>query len=146
MFAKGLRASVPYAIAAVIAANGFLNLAGGLAEIFHFGFYLEMELDEVSRYLQTSPSLSVGGFVSVALGAMLIALGKGLAERRRRAWWWTVGVLGALLINHFFQSLSLKASWLSVLLLVLLLIFRSEFNRSIERKKWSYGEDISTEE
>ncbi len=143
MFVIRLRASVPYVIAAVIAANGFLNLAAGLAEIFHLSFYLEMELDEVSRYIQTSPSLKVGGFVSVGLGTMLIALGKGLAERRRRAWWWTVGVLGALLINHLFQSLPLTATWLSVLLLVMLLIFRSEFNRSIEPRKWSYVELIA---
>ena len=139
-----LRAYVPYLIAAVIAANGFLTLATGLAEIFQFGVYLERELKEVSRYLHATPSPHLSGFVSVVLGGMLIALGKGLAERRRRSWWWALGILALVLVNNFYQELPLRDSVLSALLLLLLLGFRGEFQQRPERHQWNYAELVAT--
>ena len=134
---------VPYLIAAVIATNGFLTLATGLGEIFQFRFYLQEEVGEVSKYIHAAPSPQLGGFVLVALGALLIAVGKGLAERQRRSWWWALGILGLVLVNNLYQGLPYRDSVLSGLLLVLLLGFRGEFQQRPERRAWSYGELVA---
>lgn len=67
MYVNRLQTSVAHVIAALIAANGCRALSAGLAEFFHFDFCLELEFDEVSHYLQTAPTPSLGGFVSMAL-------------------------------------------------------------------------------
>ena len=138
-----LRAYAPYLVAVVIAANGFLTLAAGLAEIFQFGVYLQREMAEVSKYLHVAPSPHLGGFVLVVLGGLLIALGKGLVERRRRSWWWALGILGLVLANNFYQELPARDSVLSVLLLILLVGFRGEFQQRAKHRPWSYGEIIA---
>ena len=143
MIAHKIRAYVPYFIAAVIAVNGFLTLAAGLADIFHFGLYLEDELGEVSQYLQAAPVPELGGFVSVVLGGLLIALGKGLAERRRRTWWWALFALGAVVISNFYRGMTLQSSALSFLLMALLTVYRGEFERRPLQREWSYGELVA---
>ena len=138
-----LRVYAPYLIAAVIAANGFFTLAAGLERIFQFGVYLKLELEAVPEYLDLTPALQVGGFVSVVLGGLLIALGKGLAGRRQRSWWWTLGILVLQIANNFYQARALSTSGLSALLLVLLVAFRRDFDQKPARRKWSYGELIA---
>ena len=143
MVANRIRAYVPYFIAAVIAVNGFSTLAAGLAEIFQFSFYLEQELEEVSKYLHATPSPQLGGFVMVLLGGLLIGLGKGLAERRRRSWGWALAILALVLVNNAVQDLPASSSALSALLVVLLVVFRAEFQQQGERFQWNYGEIIA---
>ena len=82
---------VPYLVAAFMVANGFYTLAMGLGEIFHLDQYLAVELGEMRRYLEVVPAPQLGGFVAVCLGVVFIVLGKGLAERRRRARNWGRG-------------------------------------------------------
>jgi len=138
-----LRSYVPYLVAGVIAINGFLTLAAGLAEIFGFDFRLERDLGQVSGYLDATPAIRLGGFVSVLLGILLLVLGKGLAERRRRAWWTAIFVLTLVLFNTFYQGVLLERSGVTLVLLGLLLGFRKEFGRQSEPLDWSYAEVVA---
>ena len=140
---RQLRRSMPYVIAAVIALNGFSTLIAGLVRIFRFTFYLGLELDAVTDYLDATPDPQLGGFVSVFLGGTLIALGKGLAERRRRFWWMALAVLGLLLLNNLYQGLPFRNSVLSVAVLVLLAVFRRDFVPHPERHHLNYAELVA---
>ena len=140
---RRLRAYVPYAISGIIALNGFLALATGLSRIFQFGRYLELGAEAMPRYLQVTPGLRPGGLVGVALGLLLIGLGKGLAERRRRSWRWAVGALAALLLHNALRGPTVQTTALSALLLVLLFIYRGEFSHRVEHRPWSFAELVA---
>ena len=140
---RRLRAYVPYVIAGVMALNGFLNLGTGLTRIFQLGQYLKLGAETLPEYLQVTPDLQLGGFVWVVLGTLLIALGKGLAERRRRSWAWAVGVLSALLLHSLYRGPTLQTTVLSAVLLGLLLIFRREFVHRFEGRSWSFAEVVA---
>ena len=140
---KRIKAVLPYVIAGIIALSGFVNLATGLTRIFQFGKYLEKGMGAVPGYLQVTPDLQLGGFVLVVLGALLIALGRGLAERRRRSWGWTIGVLIALMIHSAVRGPTLQTTALSAVLLALLLVYRAEFTLSVERRPWSFTELVA---
>ena len=134
---------VPYLVAAFMVANGFYTLAMGLGEIFHLDQYLAVELGEMRRYLEVVPAPQLGGFVAVFLGVVFIVLGKGLAERRRRARNWAVVALLLNVLSHLYQGLPLRNCILSAAGLVLLGLLRTEFTRHSERHRWSYAEVIS---
>ena len=135
---------VPYLVAAFMVANGFYTLAMGLGEIFHLDQYLAVELGEMCRYLEVVPAPQLGGFVAVFLGVVFIVLGKGLAERRRRARNWAVV---ALLLNMFCLIYTKGCHCRTVSCrqraLVLLGLLRSEFTHHSERHRWSYAEVIA---
>ena len=57
----------------LVATNGFFTLAAGLERIFQFGIHLDLELEAVPEYLDVTPALQVGGFVSVVLGGRMVA-------------------------------------------------------------------------
>ena len=143
MMIKRIRKYIPYVVAAVMAANGFLNLAAGLSSIFGFAEYLRVDMGDVPEFLHVTPQLELSGLVWVILGTMLIALGKGLAERRLRAWWWALGVLALLLANSLYQGVTLRTSGLSLSLIVLLVSVRAEFALHPERRRWSYTELVA---
>ncbi|MCY3790101.1 MAG: NAD-binding protein [Gemmatimonadetes bacterium] len=134
---------VPYLVAAFMVANGFYTLAMGLGEIFHLDRYLAVELGEMRRYLEVVPAPQLGGFVAVFLGVVFIVLGKGLAERRRRARNWAVVALLLNVLSHLYQGLPLRNCILSAAGLVLLGLLRAEFTRHSERHRWSYAEVIA---
>ena len=134
---------VPYLVAAFMVANGFYTLAMGLGEIFHLDQYLAVELGEMRRYLEVVPAPQLGGFVAVFLGVVFIVLGKGLAERRRRARNWAVVALLLNVLSHLYQGLPLRNCILSAAGLVFLGLLRTEFTRHSERYRWSYAEVIA---
>ena len=140
---RRLRAYVPYAISGVIALNGFLALATGLSRIFQFGRYLDLGTGAMPGFLQVTPDLQLGGFVGVALGLLLVGLGKGLAERRCRSWRWAVGALAVLLLYSALRAPALQTTALSALLLVLLVIYRGEFSHRAEPRPWSFAELVA---
>ena len=133
----------PYLVAAFMVANGFYTLAMGLGEIFHLDQYLAVELGEMRRYLEVVPAPQLGGFVAVFLGVVFIVLGKGLAERRRRARNWAVVALLLNVLSHLYQGLPLRNCILSAAGLVLLGLLRAEFTHHSERHRWSYAEVIA---
>ena len=65
------RIQVSSILAAVMAFNGFVNLATGLAPIFRVASYLKM--DEVPEYLRLTSGQRFSGILSVLLGVLLIA-------------------------------------------------------------------------
>lgn len=136
-----LRGYVPYIIAFIIALNGFLNLVTGLSDIFQFQFYLN--LDSVSDLLNVTPEMRFGGAISVILGVTLIALGKGLIDRRRQPWWWTVGVLALLVVYQLYTGMALRSPGISTGLIILLLFFRRDFNQPTTRRVWTYAEIVA---
>lgn len=119
-------------IAAVMAFNGFVNLATGLAPIFKIASYLRM--DEVPEYLRLTSGQRFSGILSVFLGVLLIALGKGLYERRRRSWGWALAVLILLMINNLYRGTTPQTTALSLILIASLLFFRRHFDIRSEEK------------
>lgn len=133
----------PYLVAVLMVANGFYSVAAGLSEVFHLERYLADELDEVRGFLKVVSAPQFGGFVEAFLGVVFIVLGKGLAERRRRA---RNGAVAALLLNishQLYQGLSPKYWLLSASGLLLLFLLRKEYSRESERYRWTYAEVIA---
>lgn len=73
---------------------------------------------------------------------MLIVLGKGLYDRRRRAWAWSVGVLALLLANNLFRGTPPQTGVVSLALLAGLVIFRKEFHVKPDQKL-DYGQVVA---
>ncbi len=117
--------NVPLIISLVVALNGFVNLATGLAAILG----ISIGLRQVTDYFQMSPVLRTSGAMSVFLGLFLIFLGKGLFERRYRSWWICLVTLGVLVANNLYRGTTPQTVLLSLTLLVGLVVFRRQFNR-----------------
>jgi voltage-gated potassium channel len=125
-----------------MALNGFLNLATGLASFVGWS----LNADQVPEYLRLSPVVRTSGILSVLLGGLLLFLGKGLFERRRRAWNLSLLVLAILLANNVYRNLyrgtAPPTAWVTLLLLVGLLVFRKHFRMKIE-SRLGYGQVVA---
>lgn len=126
-------------IAAVLSFNGFVNLATGLAPIFKVASYLRME--EVPEYLRLTSGQRFSGILSVFMGVLLIVLGKGLYERRRRAWGWSLAILLVLMANNLYRGTTPQTIALSLVLVASLLMFRRRFDVRAEGKL-DYGQIV----
>jgi voltage-gated potassium channel len=126
-------------IAAVLSFNGFVNLATGLAPIFRVASYLRME--EVPEYLRLTSGQRFSGILSVFMGVLLIVLGKGLYERRRRAWGWSLAILLVLMANNLYRGTTPQTLILSLILVASLLVFRRRFDVRAEGKL-DYGQIV----
>ena len=86
----------------------------------------------VPQYLRLSPEVRTSAIISVLLGVLLLMLGKGLYERRRRAWRTSLVVLPLLLANNVFRNLcrgtAPPTAWVTLLLIAGLLLFRKHFH------------------
>ena len=139
---RSIRAYAPWIAAAVIAFNGLIQLAGGIAQVLDLRHYLRVDRGDV-RYLDVAPGLEPEGLVLVVLGITLILLGKGLAERRRRVFNMTLGTLALLIISSLWQGTSMRTTALPALILGLLIFVRDEFAYSPDRRKFSYAEIVA---
>jgi len=124
------RITFPGVIAAVLAFNGLVNLATGLAPVFAAASYLE----RVPDYLRLSHAQRLSGLMSVFLGVVLIVLARGLYARRRRSWGWALVVLALLIANNLYRGTTPQTSILSGVLIVGLLAFRRQFTVPSERR------------
>ena len=115
--------SAPAIMAVALALNGFLNLATGVASALS----VALRLEEVPDYLRLAPSRQFSGVLSVLLGLVLIVLGKGLLERRRRSWALSLAVLGLLMANNLYRGTTPQTAALSGLLIAGLVVFRKQF-------------------
>jgi lysylphosphatidylglycerol synthetase-like protein (DUF2156 family) len=104
-------------IAAVIALNGLVNLATGVAPFFKLGVVQE-HLESMTEYIQFSTGQRLSNLLSIAFGLVLIGLGKGLYERRRNAWLGSLGVLMVLLVNNIYLGYTPQTAVLSVVLIL----------------------------
>ncbi|MFO7898760.1 MAG: ion channel, partial [Planctomycetota bacterium] len=120
------RINVPGLIAAVFAVNGFLNLVTGLLPIL--GGARAVGVEQVPAYLRVTPARQISGVVSIFLGVLMIALGRGLYQRRRAAWWWAVGLLVALALNNLIRGTTPQTGILSALVLIALLLAWRRFD------------------
>lgn len=130
---------IPFIAAALVALNGFVNFAAGLAQVFQLEHYILLDRGSLP-YLDVTPGLQLGGFVWVGLGMLQILLGKGLAERRRRAWWATLAVL-ALMV--FSSGPTLRTTAVPVIVAALLIAVRGQFQSHPDRRRYSYGEIVA---
>ena len=136
------RDSVPVTVSLVMALNGFVNLATG------FGSFLgwSPSLANVPQVLRLSPEVRTSGIISVLLGALLLLLGKGLYERRHRAWRHSLVVLTLLLANNVYRNLYRgtvpPTAWVTLLLIVGLLLFRKHFRVRAE-STLGYGQIVA---
>jgi len=130
--------SVPTIIALVLALTGFVNLATGLTSIFRLAPYVE----GVPEYLTITPVQRTSGILSVLLGILLIALGKGLYQRRRRSWAVAMVVLVILMANNLYRGTTPQTAILSGALIVGLLALRKHFTVSAPTKL-GYGQIVA---
>jgi voltage-gated potassium channel len=136
------RSYAPLIVAALIFFNGLIQVASGIAHVLDLEHYLQVDRGDV-RYLDVTPGLAPEGLVLVVLGSVLIFLGKGLAERRRRAFKLSLWVLGLLILNSFWQGASVRATALPTLVFGLLLLVRDEFSYRPDRRRFSYAEIVA---
>ncbi|MFW6158653.1 MAG: hypothetical protein ACOC8E_04780, partial [Planctomycetota bacterium] len=120
------RINIPGLIAAVFAVTGFLNLVTGLLPIL--GQVRGVGVEQVPAYLRVTPAQQISGVVSIFLGVLMIALGRGLYQRRRASWCWAVGLLAILAINNLMRGTTPQTGVLSALVLIALLLTRHRFD------------------
>jgi voltage-gated potassium channel len=125
------RSAIPRLTAAVLAFNGFVNLVTGIAHVFAAAY---LPIDKIPEYLKLSPGKSISGIVSVFLGILLIALAKGIYERRRRSWGWALFILLVLISNNLMRGSTPQTSILSVAIVAGLLLFWRHFDVPSDRK------------
>lgn len=130
---------IPYMAAALVALNGFVNFAAGLAQVFQLEHYIQLDRGSLP-FLDVTPGLQLGGFVWVGLGMLQILLGKGLAERRRRAWWATMAVLALMVFN---TGPTLRTTAVPMVVAALLIAVRGQFALHPDRRRFSYGEIVA---
>lgn len=121
------RQHIPSLIAVVIAINGLVNLATGVAPFFELGAMQE-QLESMTEYIQFSTGNRLSSLLSVSLGIVLIALGKGLYERRFNAWVGALLVLTALLVNNIYRWSTPQTAVMSAVLILGLIVLRRHFD------------------
>ena len=131
---------IPALLAAVFAATGFVNLVTGILPAFGvapgFGIVL------VPDYLRLTPVQKLSGLVSVVLGILMIAVGRGLYRRRRSTWTWALVLLTLLMANNLYRGTTPQTGILSGALIAALVVFRRRFDvRSDSRL--GYGQVIA---
>lgn len=134
------RINPPTVFAAVIAFNGFLNVVTGLEPLFALTQYLDVE--EVPDYLVLSSGQKVSGLLSVFFGMLMIALGKGLHDRKRRSWVMAIVILGIMVANNLYRGTTPQTVLLSGALIAGLVAFRRHFNLGSD-SKLDYGQIIA---
>lgn len=118
------RLDMPVIMGTILVLNGFLNIATGAVPVFAFARYV----NELSGFLQVAPVLRTSGMVSILLGILLLAIGKGLFERRRAAWKLALLVLVLLMANNLYRGTTPQTAFVSGALVIGLLVFRKRFN------------------
>ncbi len=121
------RQHIPSLIAIVIALNGLVNLATGMAPFFKLGVVQE-QLESMTEYIQFSTGQRLSSLLSFAFGLVLIGLGKGLYERRRNAWVGALVVLTFLLVNNIYRWSSPHTAILTAVLILGLILLRRYFD------------------
>jgi lysyl-tRNA synthetase class 2 len=112
----------PIAWASVVAAVFSLlpTVTGSRFSISRFGF--------VSHEVR-----SVGLIASVVIGVMLIAVARGLARGKRRAWALSLVLFAAAAVVHLLRGPDALAVLLSVAMLIVLIWFRHDFRAQSDR-------------
>lgn len=126
------RVKPPVVFAAFIAFNGFLNVVTGLEPLFELTQYIDVE--EVPEYLVLSSGQKVSGLLSVFFGMLMIALGKGLYDRKRRSWVMALVILSIMASNNMYRGTTPQTVLLSAGLIAGLVGFRRHFNLGSDTK------------
>ena len=120
------RITISRSIAGVLAFNGLLSLATGVAPIFQFASLFHIE--KVPEYLRLSTGQRLSSIMTVFLGMVLVMLARGLYQRRRRSWGWAVFLLTVIIANSFYRGNAWQSVLLSMVLLGALLVFYRRFD------------------
>ena len=126
MKAIARRITAPTVVAIILASNGFVNLATGLVGVFEVP--APPGLDAIPQYVTLAPRAHISGLLSVFLGLLLVALGRGIYERRRRSWAVSLVVLAVLMTNNLYRGTTPYTVIVSLLVVAGLLVFRKDFN------------------
>lgn len=136
------RAFIPTIAAAVVALSGAVQVVGGMAQVLHLDHYLRAQTESVS-YLDVAPGVQAEGLVLVLLGAVLMALGKGLVERRRRVYLATLVVLSLIVLSGLWQGVTLRTTVLPLVLLAMLALVNRQFEFRPGRRRFTYSEIVA---
>jgi lysyl-tRNA synthetase class 2 len=121
---------VPRAAAWIIGLSGAMNIAGALTpRLYH----------RIHVLAQALPAAVTGAATGAVLfaGVLLLLLTQGLRRRKRRAHHLTVAVLGVVALLHVARDFDIGETILALILLALLLVFRTEFYAEADpRTRW----------
>ena len=117
-----LENKVPILIGSIIVINGLLHILVSVIPIFRIAI---PGLNEVGSVLAVTSFQGMGMLIGIFLGFCLITIGRGVCERKRKSWFIAVIVLLILCLNNYYTGALPKASIISgVLLVALLLTFK----------------------
>jgi voltage-gated potassium channel len=125
MIAQRFKVFMPTIIAIAVCLYGLVNILMGIFPIFRIHFQQQWLI--YTKIFEVSPIEHASYILSVFIGLLLIALGRGLYRRLRMAWMWTLGVSLVSVINSVYPTFSLLTFILSLLFVLVLLIFNHEF-------------------
>jgi phosphatidylglycerol lysyltransferase len=84
----------------------------------------------IAEELLSEPLMRLSHQISVVVGLMLIVLSWGISHRIRRAYWWTLSLLGAGAVFTFIKAFDYEEAIFLLIVSLLLWISRGEFDRS----------------
>ena len=132
------RTKIPAVFATIIALNGFLNLATALLIVFR----LSSRLPRMPSFLRITPVQRTSALLSIFLGLLLVFIGKGLYERRRRSWRTAIIVLALLVGNNLYRYTTPETAFFTLAIIGGLIVFRKEFHLRSDTRI-TYGQVVA---
>lgn len=109
----------------LIVIEGFANIL--MAVLPQFNLPLDRILIQYLNYVRFFELQQITNVLAVFIGIAFIILGRGLAKKQRSSWRITIGFLLFTILNSLFPSMFVPTLIYTVLMLLLLLIFRKSF-------------------
>ena len=131
---------VPILIGSIIIISGLLHILVSVMPIFQVAI---PDLTEVDSVLAVTTFQGLGMLVGIFLGFCLIHLGRGICERKRKSWIYTVIVLIVLCLNNYYTGALPKASLISGALLIALLITFRFYSEKPDEGATSYQQALA---
>jgi len=126
---------IPQIIGTIIVITGILHIILSVFPIFKLP---TTKLDDLTNYLQMTDFQSFGVIIGICLGFLLIFLGRGIYNRKRRAWILTIIVILILFFYTYFVSSLFQTCYLTLGLLVILLLFAKLFHYKSDSTTLTY--------
>jgi phosphatidylglycerol lysyltransferase len=111
-------------------ALGKLVFAGGFVILLSAATPRLFNRLRIADKLLSEPLMRLSHHLSVVVGFMLIILSWGISHRVRRAYWWTVCLLGAGAVFTFAKAFDFEEAVFLLIVSLLLWISRDEFNQT----------------
>ena len=119
-----LKEKIPIVIGSIIILNGLLHILVSACVLIRIQIPYYEKLKDIVNF---SAYEHTGVLLCIFLGFCLLIVGKGICERKKSSWNLAVIFLIVLSVNNFYFQAVPETNILSVLLLLILLVFRKIF-------------------